>query len=80
MVAAEGRKKTTFKTVLDWLLLPEFIVCVWSALAQSVQQLATGYTVRDRIPVGAGFSASTQNSSEAHPASCKMGIISLCQA
>ena len=77
MVAADGRKKTAFKAVLEWLLLPKFIFCVWSALAQSVQRLATGCTVLDRIPFGARLSASDQNNPGAHPASCKMCIITL---
>ena len=44
-----------------------------SRVAQSVQRLATGSTVRDRIPVGARFSAPVQNDPGAHPASCTMG-------
>ena len=35
-------------------------------------RLTTGWTVRDRIPVGTRFSA-VQTSHGAHPASCKIG-------
>jgi predicted aminopeptidase len=36
--------------------------------------VSTGWTARDRIPVGARFSAPVQISPGAHPASCTMGI------
>ena len=36
-------------------------------------RLTTGWTVRDRIPIGTRFSASLQTGPGAHPASCKMG-------
>jgi hypothetical protein len=42
-------------------------------LAQSVQRLATSWTVRDRISVGARFCAPVQTGPGAHPASCTMG-------
>ena len=42
-------------------------------VAQSVQRLTTGWTVRDRIQVGTRFSAPTQTGPGAHPASYKMG-------
>ena len=42
-------------------------------LAQSVWQLTTGWTVRDRIPVGMRFPTPIQTGPGAHPASCKMG-------
>ena len=42
-------------------------------VAQSVQRLATGWTVRESIPVGARFSAPVQTGPGAHPASCTMG-------
>ena len=42
-------------------------------IAQSVQRLATGWTVRDLIPVEARFSVPVQTGSEAHPASYTMG-------
>jgi hypothetical protein len=45
----------------------------WAGIVQSVQRLATGWTVRDRIPVGARFSAPVQNGPGAHPASYTMG-------
>ena len=35
--------------------------------------IATGWTVRDRIPVGARFSPPVQTGPGAHPASCAMG-------
>ena len=35
--------------------------------------MTTGWTVRDRIPVGTRFSAPVQTGPVAHPASCKMG-------
>jgi hypothetical protein len=41
-------------------------------VAQLVQRLATGWTVRDRIPVGVIFSAPVQKGPGAHLASCKM--------
>jgi hypothetical protein len=41
--------------------------------ANSVQNILAGRS-GDRIPVGARFSASLQNSSASHPASCSMGI------
>ena len=49
-------------------------VCV-GPVAQSVWRLTTGWTVRDRIPVGTRFSIrpSVQTGPGAHPASCKMG-------
>jgi len=46
-------------------------------VAQSVQRLATGWTVRNRIPVGARFSAPVQTGLGAQPASCTMGNGSL---
>jgi len=42
-------------------------------LAQSVQQLATGWTVRGSNPGGARFSAPFQTGPGAHPASYTMG-------
>ena len=36
--------------------------------------VSTGWTVRDRIPVGARVSAPVQIGPGAHPASCTMGI------
>jgi hypothetical protein len=44
-------------------------------VAQSVQRLATGWTVRDRkkIPVGARFFAHVQTGPGTHPVSCTMG-------
>jgi hypothetical protein len=39
----------------------------------SVQRLATGWTVRERIPIGARFSAPVLIGSEAHPASYTVG-------
>ena len=42
-------------------------------VAQSVQWLTTGWTVRDRIPVGTRFSARPDRPLGAHLASCKMG-------
>ena len=42
-------------------------------VAQSVQQLATGWTVRDRIPVEARFYTPVQTGPGAHPASFTMG-------
>jgi len=41
-------------------------------VAQSVQRKATGWTVRDRIPVGTRFSALVQTCPGAHPTSCTM--------
>jgi hypothetical protein len=42
-------------------------------VAQSVQRMATGWTVRDSNPVGARFPAPVQTGPGAHPASCTMG-------
>jgi len=42
-------------------------------MAQSVQRLAMGWTVRDRIPVGTKFSEPVQTGPGAQPASCTMG-------
>ena len=42
-------------------------------IAQSVQRLHTGWTVRGSNPGGARFSAPVQTGLEAHPASCTMG-------
>ena len=41
-------------------------------VAQSVQRLPTGWTVRRSNPGGARFSAPVQTGLEAHPASCTM--------
>jgi hypothetical protein len=49
------------------------LLLIQGRAAQSVQRLATGWPVRDRIPVGARFSAPVQTSPVAHPASCTMG-------
>ena len=46
-------------------------------MAQSVQRLATGWTVRGSNPGGARLSASVQTGPGAHPASCTMGTGSL---
>jgi len=48
-------------------------VCVWAGIAQSMYRLVTGWTVRDRIPVGTRFSAHVQTGPGAHPASYTMG-------
>ena len=46
----------------------------WRAgIAQSVQRLATGWTVRGSNPVGVRFSVSVQTGPGAHPASCTVG-------
>ena len=42
-------------------------------VAQSVQRLPTGWTVRGSNPCGARFSAPVQTGPEAHPASCTIG-------
>jgi hypothetical protein len=42
-------------------------------VAQSVKRLATGWTVRGSIPVGARFPAPVQYGPGAHPASCTVG-------
>ena len=41
----------------------------WAAIAETVKQLATGSTVRDRIPVGTRFSVAFQTGPVAHPTS-----------
>ena len=41
-------------------------------VAQSVQRLATGWTIRVPNPGGARFSAPVQTGPGAHPASCKI--------
>ena len=74
-----------FVTVDDFFFLTTVSVCpsvsynqnwsYWSTVgpvAQSVQRLTTGWTVRDRIPVGTRFSACPDRP-WAHPASCKIG-------
>jgi len=51
-----------------------------AAIAQSVQRLATGWTVRGSNPGGGGgtrFSAPVQTGGGVHPASCTMGTGSL---
>jgi hypothetical protein len=47
--------------------------CYVGLVAQSVNRLATNWTVRDRIPVGVQFFAHVQAGPGAHPASCTMG-------
>ena len=49
------------------------VYCEWARMAQPVQRLPTGWTVRGSNPGGAGFSAPVQTGPEAHPASCTMG-------
>jgi len=39
----------------------------WAAIAETVKQLATGSTDRDRIPVGTRFSVTFQTGPVAHP-------------
>ena len=48
---------------------------MWAGIAQSVQQLATGWTVRGSNPGGGGarFFAPVQTDPGAHSVSCKMG-------
>jgi len=46
---------------------------IYDGIAQSVQRLATGWTVRGSIPVGARFSAPVQTGSGAYPAFCTKG-------
>jgi hypothetical protein len=58
--------------LISHILLP---TVVW--IAQSVQRLATGWTVRGSNPGGARFSAPVQTDPGAHPASCTMGTGSL---
>jgi len=48
-----------------------------AGIVQSVLRLATAWTLRDRIPMGAKFSAPVQTGAEAHPASYTMGTGSL---
>jgi hypothetical protein len=50
-----------------------YIIYMWAGIAQSVWRLATGRTVRDRIPVGARFSAPVHTHAGANPPSCIMG-------
>ena len=45
----------------------------WAGIAQSVQRLAVGWTVRGSNPGGARFSAPVQTGPGAYPASCTMG-------
>jgi hypothetical protein len=42
-------------------------------IAQSVERLPTGWTVRESNPGGARFSAPIKSGPEAQPASCTMG-------
>ena len=59
------------------LTLYLFMCCtseIVGRVAQSVQRLPTGWTVRGSNPGGARFSAPVQTGPEAHPASCTMGI------
>ena len=46
---------------------------VWAGIAQSLQGVATGRTVRGSDPGGARFSAPVQTGPGGHPASCTMG-------
>jgi hypothetical protein len=41
----------------------------WAGIAQSLQRLATNWTVKDQIPVEASFSACVRTGAGAHPAS-----------
>ena len=54
-----------------WLRSTYLCECL-GPVAQSVQQLTTGWTVRDRIPVETRFSARPDRPC-AHPASCSVG-------
>jgi hypothetical protein len=45
----------------------------WAGIAQSVQRLATGWTVRGSNPGGERFSAPVQTDPGAHPPSYTMG-------
>ena len=58
-----------FSFTLAWSL--------WAAIAQSIQRLATGWTVRgSKAGWGSIFSAPVQTGSGAHPASCTTGTVS----
>ena len=61
-------QKTKLKTIKVNLLVKPV-----DRVAQSVQRLATGWTVWGSNPGGARFSAPVQTGPGAHPASCKMG-------
>ena len=61
------------------LLLLFLLLFLWTWIAQSLQRLATGWTVRGLNPGvgGTRFSAPVQTCPLAHPASYKMGTRSL---
>ena len=48
-------------------------ILIVGRVAQSAHRMATGWKVRDRIPVEARFSATVQTGPGAHPAFCTMG-------
>jgi len=50
-----------------------FCKALVGVVTQSVQRLAMGWTVWDRIPVGARYSANVQAGAGEQPASCTMG-------
>jgi len=55
-------------------IIPVAIKRIWAEIAQSVQRLATDWTVRESNPAGgARFSASVQTGPGAHPASYTVG-------
>ena len=65
---------------LNWLLIMWQDIWIYGRflllyfwLSLFTKLFCTGWTVRDRIPVGTRFSAPVQTGPGAHPASCKMG-------
>jgi hypothetical protein len=49
------------------------VLCLVTWCVAISERLATGWTVRDRIPLEARFSAPVQTGPEAHPSSYTMG-------
>jgi hypothetical protein len=74
----EGADRQHLRRFYSYACITDTPVGVWAAIAQSVQRLATDWTVRGSNPRGgATFSAPVQTGPATHPASCTMDIGSL---
>jgi hypothetical protein len=80
-VITEFQSVFCYENLQSIMLLEDFVcllfyviphIYLWAEIAQSVQRLATGWTVWDQIPVGATFSTPVQICPRAYPASFTM--------
>jgi hypothetical protein len=76
VISGDTHKRTNYVDCLPNIYILLYLITVlWAGIAQSVQKLAMGWTVRGSNPSGGGarFSVSLQTDPGAYPASCTIG-------